>query len=113
MMKRSWYILLLFVFITACRDTNNNVSPAVTNADSTLPVIKLFGSDSTGYGYAIFIRDTEIIRQPHIPAINGLHHFSRKGDAERVALLVRQKLINHEFPPAVSVEEIDSLGVVY
>ena len=104
---------MIMVLVAACRNSNNNnVSPAAV-ADSTVPVIKIFGSDPNGYGYSLFLRDTEIIRQPHIPAINGLHYFSSKEDAERVAVLVRQKIINHQFPPAVTVEEIDSLGVVY
>jgi hypothetical protein len=112
-MKLRGYFILMVFLVAACRHGNSNSIPPVADAGSTVPLIKIFGSDSTGYGYSIFIRDTEIIRQPHIPAINGLRYFSSKQEAERVALLVRQKMINGQFPPAVSVEEVDSLGVVY
>ena len=112
-MRFALYIVLMMLLITGCRNRGDAKSKSVTEVDSTKPIIKIFGSDSTGYGYSIFVRDTEVIRQPHIPAINALHRFANKGDAERVALLVRDKMINGQFPPAVSVEEIDSLGVDY
>jgi hypothetical protein len=112
-MKLLAYILLSFFLLAACRQGNTKIAPYAGEAGTTIPVIKIFGTDATGYGYSIFIQDKEIIHQPHIPAIDSLHCFSSKEDAERVALLVRQKMINHQFPPAVSVEEIDSLGVIY
>jgi uncharacterized protein DUF4907 len=112
-MRLSAYILVSLLLIAACRQGNTKKAPSVGEADSTIPVVKIFGTDTTGYGYSIFIQGKEIIHQPHIPAIDSLHSFSSKEDAERVALLVRQKMIDHQFPPAISVEEIDSLGVIY
>ena len=112
-MKFTGYILLTFFLFAACGHGNTKTAPSAGNAGSAIPVIKIFGTDTTGYGYSIFIQNKEVIRQPHIPAINSLQYFSSKEDAERVAMLVRQKMMNHQFPPAVSVEEIDSLGVIY
>ena len=67
----------------------------------------------TGWGYDIYVNDKRKLYQPHIPAINDLKGFQTKEEAEKVALLAIHKIKKASFPPAVTKEELDSLGVNY
>lgn len=76
--------------------------------------IKIFQNiDSTlGWGYDIYVSNTQYIHQPHIPAINGNRGFNNKENAERTAEFAVQKIIRNILPPTISINELDSLGVL-
>jgi hypothetical protein len=65
-----------------------------------------------GWGYALFADDKPYIKQDVIPAINGIHTFKSKEDAEKVAKLVRDKLHNRQ-SPAVDSLELVKLGIAF
>lgn len=69
-------------------------------------------ASGTGFGYEIFSHGKKIIYQPAIPALQGNQYFTSAEKALRVASLVMMKIRNNEMPPAVSVKELDSLGVL-
>jgi len=69
-------------------------------------------SPNSGFGYSIFQDDKLYISQPHIPAIQGLKGFSSEQDAQTAAAFAISKLQQGIFPPMVTVEELDSLGVL-
>lgn len=66
----------------------------------------------TGFGYDIYIHDAMYVHQPHIPAINGNRGFKTKEQATKAAEFVIHKIRNNIMPPSMSVEELDSLGVL-
>lgn len=66
-----------------------------------------------GWGYRIFTGDSVLlIQQDMIPGLPGNAGFERQVDAERTAQLVIQKLNRGIFPPAVTLEELDSMQVL-
>lgn len=66
----------------------------------------------TGFGYAILIYGEQQISQPHKPGMPGLNGFKTAADAKKVGEFVAYKIRNNIMPPAVSVQEMDSLGVL-
>jgi hypothetical protein len=66
----------------------------------------------SGFGYNILIYDAIYVHQPHIPAIPGNRGFNTKEQAKKAAELVVYKIRNNIMPPSLTVEELDSLGVL-
>lgn len=65
-----------------------------------------------GWGYQLFKDGKLMIDQKHIPAIQGEKGFSSKEKAEITGNYILRKIKNGDFPPTVSVQELDSLGVL-
>ena len=83
---------------------------AYASADLTYQIIH--ASNNT-FGYDVCAQDRLIIHQSSIPALPGNEGFKTKDDAEKVALLVIDKIRKGEMPPTVSVEELKKLGVIH
>ncbi len=64
------------------------------------------------YGYNIKTNGRILIHQPSIPALPGIEGFKTEEAAISVAELVIYKIRQSNFPPSVSVSELDSLGVL-
>ncbi len=73
---------------------------------------KVFRVDS-GWGYDIYVNRRIFIHQPYIPAVQGRFVFMSREAARKVAILVIHKMMERPGLPAVSVSELDSLGVLY
>lgn len=71
-----------------------------------------FETPNVGWGYSIYEGSKELIRQPHIPAIQGTQGFATKDQADRVAKEVVRKLENGIMPPTLSVDEMRKLGAI-
>jgi hypothetical protein len=65
-----------------------------------------------GWGYDIYISGKMYIHQPQIPAVGGNLGFKTKGKARKAAELAVYKIRRNIMPPTISVEELDSLGVL-
>jgi hypothetical protein len=65
-----------------------------------------------GWGYQILNNGKLYINQPHIPSIQGNNGFKTEDNANITATYIIHKLNNNVFPPTVSKEELDSLGVL-
>lgn len=77
------------------------------------PSYKLIPAPGNTYGYDIYVDGRRLIHQTTIPGLPGVRGFARKKDAEKIAVLVIQKLQQHILPPAVSRREMDSLQIKY
>ncbi|NTW32333.1 MAG: DUF4907 domain-containing protein [Bacteroidetes bacterium] len=64
------------------------------------------------WGYNIFIDGKQYIRQPNIPALNGNRGFADEESAKKIAGLVIIKIKKNILPPSISINELDSLGVL-
>ena len=76
-------------------------------------VIQVYSPGTGGFGYALYENGRKIIDQPNIPAVQHQVPFRSKEDAENTARLVSRKLETHQFPPAVTIHELDSLRIRY
>lgn len=113
-------ISLLFVgiiissFLFLNKNTHHHSDPKVFNdllTDEEFS-IEIFSSENATYGYKIIFQERPLIIQPNIPALPGNDGFVKSDDANIVAVYVIEKIKSGEFPPAVTVAELDSLGVL-
>jgi Domain of unknown function (DUF4907) len=72
----------------------------------------IFITDSYTYGYNIFINKALFITQSSIPCINGNKGFYSKNDAQKVAMLVVEKIRKGQIPPALTIPELKKLGLI-
>jgi hypothetical protein len=128
-------VLILFmtslVLSSACMSDSSDAKykgqdKAVTvkteHASHTSPVEESISNDSNiviipspygGWGYEIYQAKKRYIIQPNIPAISGNKGFASKGDAQKVAALMLKKIMNHELPPTITIEELNALHIAY
>jgi|688.fasta_scaffold1663931_1 hypothetical protein len=64
-----------------------------------------------GWGYRISEKGKQIIDQQSIPGIPGNQGFRTSEEAKKVAELVIEKLEKGSFPPTISEEELQKLGI--
>ncbi len=74
--------------------------------------IKTFKTDSTGWGYDIYIYDGLYVHQPCKPGISGNMGFRTEELARKTGEFVAYKIRNNIMPPSVTPQELDSLGVL-
>ncbi|MFI5203479.1 MAG: DUF4907 domain-containing protein [Flavobacteriales bacterium] len=67
--------------------------------------------EENGFGYEILHQRQVMIRQPHIPAVQGNSGFASEKDAASVAALVIEKLSKGISPPSETTEELIKLGI--
>ncbi len=65
-----------------------------------------------GWGYDIYVDGKKMIHQPIIPAIPGNDAFKTEKDALTVGTLAADKMKKSGSLPTISVNELDSLGVI-
>jgi hypothetical protein len=80
-------------------------------ANANLKTEILPNKDGT-FGYRILLNGSPMIAQPNIPGLPGNAGFSDAPKAQRTADLILHKIRNNIMPPSVTVEELDSLGVL-
>jgi hypothetical protein len=79
------------------------------NAELT---IKIIPSANKTFGYDIFLYGKPFVHQPNIPGLPGNEGFSTKERAKTVAEFVVKKIRNNEMPPTVTIEDLNSMGVL-
>lgn len=109
------YALFAGLFI-ACTSKEPHRDQSVTDQHQQKPISTPVGfsnriifTENIGWGYQIFENGKLIIDQKNVPAVQGNTGFKTKEDAEKVCQFVTRKLEQKEFPPSVSVDELDSL----
>ncbi|MCF2447136.1 DUF4907 domain-containing protein [Dyadobacter sp. CY345] len=95
-------------FLSSCDGNKKNASSEGLR-DYKVSAIQL---DST-WGYRIFQDTVPVIEQKIIPGLPGNTGFNSKQEALKTGELVVKKLNKGIFPPSVSREELDSLGIQY
>lgn len=98
-------LFILFLLIIGVSFFLNH---AIKNDSNSLNVV-VFKSEN-GFGYSIEFKNKILIRQEVIPSIQNSQAFCSYNDAEKVGLLVRDKLYNKENPKITS-SDLNSLGI--
>ncbi len=107
-MKKIIFILLTFSLF-ACKEKNNAVILNHFDGDTlNFEVTKI----DTGWGYNIYKNNKLFIKQELIPAVNGHFLFKNAEDAAKTAMLVISKMSKKSGLPALTIEELDSIGVL-
>jgi hypothetical protein len=90
------------------------IDSAICFDTSTEPLytVEPFEKTVNDWGYRIMIGDAMFINQPHIPAAQGNAGFSSEEKARKAGEFMINKLDAGISPPTVSIEELDSLGVL-
>ena len=93
---------------TAGKEVSQQKNP-YANAEIT---IKIIPAANKTFGYEILLNGRPLVRQLSIPALPGNDGFATKGSAQKVADFVVKKIRNNEMPPTVTIEDLNSLGVL-
>lgn len=64
------------------------------------------------WGYDIYMYGKLYVHQPYVPAINENRGFEKEEYAVRTAQLAVDKIRNNVLPLSITVQELDSLGVL-
>ena len=75
--------------------------------------LKITDSQHTGFGFEILQGISPLIMQPHIPAIQGIKGFETKEQAAIIGNYMIYKINHGIMPPSISVQDLDSLKIVY
>ncbi|MEY3844793.1 MAG: hypothetical protein RL293_1215 [Bacteroidota bacterium] len=89
--------------------SNNKVATESPVNDSHYSVFTFVQPE--GWGYNISENGKQIINQQTIPGVPGNQGFKTSEEALKVAELVRSKLERGTFPPTISEEELQKLGI--
>ena len=107
------FLLLIFAGLpgiaTSADETVKQKDNPYANAEIT---IKIIPSANNTFGYDILLYGKPLVHQPSIPGLPGNDGFTTKERAQKVAELVLKKIRNNEMPPTVTIEELNSLGVL-
>ena len=109
--------LLLFA-LASCSEQSEKplIDDDVTSIKQTLPenglLMNTIQNGPESFGYQIIQNGKVIINQVNIPAIQGNMGFSSRAKAQKTGDFVIQKIKKGFFPPSITPEEMDSLGVL-
>lgn len=102
--------IFLALFISCSKQGQKKDNAAFRKGVDKITFEIVLNVDKT-YGYTIRDEEEIIISQKTIPGVAGASGFSKKQNAETVALLVIHKIRNGVFPPTVTGQELESLNV--
>ena len=123
-MKISAVSIAIILFISCTNSDNAKEDNAVIQqpkankevfSDTKVKLeVKTFQNDNgiKGWGYDIYADGALYIHQPHVPAVPGNNGFQSEQKAETTGNFAVYKIRNNIMPPSISVEELDSLGVL-
>jgi hypothetical protein len=113
--------VLLMIFMLACHTGTSLTSstPPVqeirqqenpyANAEIATGIIP---SANNTFGYDILLNGRPLVHQPNMPGLPGNEGFTTLEKAQIVADFVVRKIRNNEMPPAVTIENLHTLGVL-
>jgi hypothetical protein len=73
---------------------------------------RIIPSANNSFGYDILLDRKLLVHQPNIPGLPGNEGFTTQERAQTVADIVVRKIRNNEMPPMVSMEDLNTMGVL-
>ena len=126
-MKFIVLIILVLVFVS-CEDSANKKSPKkspknegatlkdkpkrdeIPEKNTSVYEVRTV-ENASGWGYEVWKDGAMVIKQEHIPAVQGIRAFSSQEQAQKAAEIIKAKLDQGIFPPTMSMAELQSIGV--
>lgn len=108
-----YYLIGFIFFIFSCSSKVDKIEKVerIQNAKTNNYTFEVLPFEN-GWGYKISENQKPFIIQKTIPAIQGTKGFRDNQSAKKCAELVVNKLENGVFPPTITKEELDSLGLI-
>ena len=103
-------ITCLFVFFGCNVKTQQDGSYNSSHKDSIKLTSATFKT-ANGWGYIVMANDSIFIKQPIIPAVQGIKSFATETDAAKVGNLIITKIKAHQ-KPIISIADLKSLNIV-
>jgi hypothetical protein len=91
------------------KETKQQENP-YAKAEITIQIIP--SANNNTYGYDVLLYKRPLVHQPNIPGLPGNEGFTTKERAQTVAEFVVKKIRNNEMPPTVTMEDLNTLGVL-
>lgn len=88
-----------------------NLPPELQETPDRKYTSEIIKNPDNTFGYTVRIGGKKLIEQPMIPARQGTRGFATPDEAQKVADFVIGKIRKGIVPPAVTEEELDSLGI--
>ena len=107
---------LLEKWLKPLRELNPNGDPITeitSYVERKLEMSKMYPRESKLFAIEILQGASPLIIQPHIPAIQGIKGFETKRQASIIGNYMIYKINNGIMPPSISVQDLDSLKIVY
>ena len=117
-------IFTLFIFVvfsgtaistdktTGKKEAKQEVKEQKNPNDNAEITIKIIPAANNTFGYDIHLSGKPLVHQPNIPGLPGNDGFATKERAQKVADFVVKKIRNNEMPPTVTIENLNSMGVL-
>lgn len=93
------------------KDTTDSTAIDPNNFSKARIEVKTFNS-AIGWGYDVYVNNKLFLHQPNVPAVPGNSGFETEAAAQKTGELTAFKLRQNINPPSVSMEELDSIGVL-
>lgn len=90
---------------------DTNIKPTNPYVNMAL-VVEAIPSEENTWGYKITANGRTIISQTNIPGFPGNLGFNLENNAVRTGEFVLSKIKKGEFPPTVTIEDLNRLGVI-
>jgi hypothetical protein len=111
-----WLFFVVFALPGTSLSADNTANKEVKeqknpygNAEIT---IKIIPAANNTFGYDILIYDRPLVHQPNIPGLPGVEGFTTKKRAQTVAEFVVKKIKKNEMPPTVTMDDLNTMGVL-
>ncbi len=102
-------IICLFIFFGCNIKKQQNLDKDGSHKDSVKLTSATFKTEN-GWGYMVMANDSIFIKQPIIPAVQGLKSFATETDAAKVGNLIIIKIKAHQ-KPIISIEDLKALNI--
>ncbi len=112
-MKKFCFLFFMIIFLLSCgSEQSQKTTDQQTVSEGLDTITTRVIPIEDGWGYEVLINNKVYVNQTIIPAISGKYAFGEYQDARKTAAFVVQQMMQNVIPPTVSVEELDSLGVL-
>ena len=102
--------LIIIALGSSCQNNKNQSISGDKN--DLLEITTTVFKSGTGWGYKVYVGGNIYINQPFIPGVPGKRYFKTEDDAQKVAMLVVEKIEQHHLPPTVSGNELRQLHII-